>query len=344
MGSLKKKIVSCMLAVMCVMPWLGENVCESFRVVNGSKVTLYAKVDPLALESISNISAAKNEADFLKALKFVNQDIELYPDKAIFYFLRAELYKKERLNDRKLMIDNLNKAIELNPKFARAYSLRADEYYEDGQHDEALADYNKVIELEPENMYPYRRRIDIYMRKKEYDSALADCSKVIEKAPYFRAMEYFERAKIYYIKEQYDETIQDCSRIISGDEDSDNKRRFPSEEYSFVIDSLNGESLKETKVTKIDLFTAYQPTKDACDIPAKEEYLCFNANEVILDKLLPKAYVLRGEAYLKQGKYQEALTDGQAALDEANAKAAPESMIEEAEALIDKAEKNLEEG
>ncbi len=343
MGNLKKKVVSCILAAMCVMPWLGENVCESFRVVNGSKVTLYAKVDPLALESISNISAAKNEADFLKALKFVNQDIELYPDKAIFYFLRAELYKKERLNDRKLMIDNLNKAIELNPKFARAYSLRADEYWGDGKYDEALADYNKVIELEPENMYPYRRRIELYMRKKEYDSALADCSRVIEKAPYFRVVEYYERAGLYYIKKQYDETIQDCSRIISGDEDSDNKLRFPPD-YAFVIESLDGEKTAGTKVTKIDLFMAYQPTKDACDIPAQEEYLCFNANEVIFDTLLPKAYVLRGKAYLKQGKYQEALADGQAAFDEANAKAAPESMIKEAEALIDKAKKNLEEG
>ena len=344
MRELMRKIFVCLVAVVCFSPWMVENVCESFRVVNGSQITLFAKVEPVAMESIVNVMTAKNEEDFLKALEFVNQDIELYPDKAIFYFIRSELYKKERLNNRKARLEDLDKAIELNPKFARAYSLRADEYFDDREYDKAIAYYNKVIELEPENVYPYRRRADVYTHKKDYDKVLEDCSTVIDKAPYSCVMEYYQRAKIYYQKNQYDEAIQDCNVIISGDEGSDTKIPRHSD-YSFVMDSSDdsqGKSTGEANDKKLDVKLFFTVEKNGCEIPAQEEYAFAQLNDKIRESILPLAYLLRGKAYYKQGKYQEALDDGNRVLEDENIFAEAENIMrKKAEELISKAEEAL---
>lgn len=344
MRELMRKIFVCLVAVVCFSPWMVENVCESFRVVNGSQITLFAKVEPVAMESIVNVMTAKNEEDFLKALKFVNQDIELYPDKAIFYFIRSELYKKERLNNRKARLEDLDKAIELNPKFARAYSLRADEYFADREYDKAIAYYNKVIELEPANVYPYRRRADVYTHKKDYDKVLENCSTVIDKAPYSCAMENYQRAQIYYKNAQYDEVIQDCNMIITGNEEAENKIPRHSD-YSFVMESLDDSQDKSTigaNDKKLDVKLSFSVEKNGCEIPAQEEYFFAQMSDEIRKRTLPLAYLLRGRAYYKQGKYQEALDDGYRVLEDENIFAESENnMQKKAEELISKAEDAL---
>ncbi len=79
----------------------------------------------------------------------------------------------------------LNKSIELNPNYAVAYNLRAYCYYESKLYDLSLADCNKAIELNPikdKHIY-FLNRANTYYCLKRYQEAIEDYQKAIEFAP-----------------------------------------------------------------------------------------------------------------------------------------------------------------
>lgn len=140
---------------------------------------------------------AMKQEDNEEALRQFSEAIALVPDKADYYFERANAYadlyyqtEKKNKNDKqldkigKLCIDDLSKTIQLNPKHYKAYTNRGSSYATIKQYDKALNDYNNAIKINPQYAEAYFWRAWVYKKQKKYDLVKPDLEKVVKYAPF----------------------------------------------------------------------------------------------------------------------------------------------------------------
>ncbi|NJM25219.1 MAG: tetratricopeptide repeat protein [Bacteroidia bacterium] len=121
-----------------------------------------------------------------------------------------DLYEKREYVEALL---NINKAIELDPNFAAAYYLRANIKDNFDDRHGAMKDYNTAVEKNPKFADAFFARGNVKMKLQDYYGAIADFSSAIAvNENYIEA--YFNRGKAKQFLQAYEDAINDCTKII----------------------------------------------------------------------------------------------------------------------------------
>lgn len=121
-----------------------------------------------------------------------------------------ELYEKREYMEALL---NLNKAIELDPNYAPAYYIRANIKDAFDDRHGAMKDYNLALEKNPKFADAFFARGNVKMKLQDYYGAIDDYSSAISvNENYIEA--YFNRGKAKQYLQAYEDAINDCSKII----------------------------------------------------------------------------------------------------------------------------------
>jgi tetratricopeptide (TPR) repeat protein len=112
------------------------------------------------------------------AIDSYSQAIQLQPDRAVSYYLRAKTRCK--LGNKQGAIDDFNKAIQLQPDYLNAYISRGVVRSSMGNTKDALADYDRAIALKPAfaNSYYHRGIAKSYLGDRK--NAIDDLNKAAE--------------------------------------------------------------------------------------------------------------------------------------------------------------------
>ena len=86
-------------------------------------------------------------------------------------------------------------------------------YAEQGQWDEAAAEYTKAIELKPDAWEPWSGRAFTHLNRKQWDSAVADFSKAIDLAPKVHT-NWWHRGHAYLNLAQWDKAAADFGKVV----------------------------------------------------------------------------------------------------------------------------------
>lgn len=99
-----------------------------------------------------------------------------------------------------------NKALQLNPNSAEAYLIRANYYNTNHQNEKAIIDYEKTLEIIPNNTAAYYRLINLYMKNNNYKDAVLTLQRLedfaISRSDLLRLYDNYIR--FYRILEQHD--------------------------------------------------------------------------------------------------------------------------------------------
>lgn len=117
-------------------------------------------------------SALAFKDDYDGARLAYDRAIELYPQRALFYFGRALVWGRQHERDRELA--DLDKAIELDPRYAAAYGARGGVWLAKGADDRALHDLDAAIRFDPDLADAYYNRALVWDRKGDSARAGAD--------------------------------------------------------------------------------------------------------------------------------------------------------------------------
>ena len=115
-----------------------------------------------------------------RVLRFSQEDIEVYVNRAVSTILRAlnpkplSYFNRETQGDRERAISDYTKAIELDPNNASAYYNRGLAYYKKGDFYPAIADFTKAIARNPDHAKAYYSRGLAYSKKGDRVRASAD--------------------------------------------------------------------------------------------------------------------------------------------------------------------------
>lgn len=109
------------------------------------------------------------------------------------------------------------RAIALKPEYAWAYAHRGETYFLMKRYSEALADFNRAVELKPNNVWAIAHRGVTYERIERYEETLADLNRVLELKPdYPWAIAY--RCRAYEMMGRYEQALQEFDRAIALDD------------------------------------------------------------------------------------------------------------------------------
>jgi tetratricopeptide (TPR) repeat protein len=122
-------------------------------------------------------------------------------------------------------------------EYVEVFTCRADAYADDGQYDNALADYDKAIKnarsimnstghlwrFSPSALFCGRGRS--YLAKGDYDRAIADFNESIHHDKYSDAARA-ARGRAYYVKKDYDRAIADFRQLVGDDPTSIYNKRL----------------------------------------------------------------------------------------------------------------------
>jgi tetratricopeptide (TPR) repeat protein len=106
-----------------------------------------------------------------------------------------------------------NRSIEINPRFADAFFNRGVVYDRTGDVDHAIKDYDQAIDISPDYADAYNNRGDVFSRMGEYDQAMLDFNKAIAIAPNY-AGAYFNRGLIYSKQANFIRAIAEYNKAI----------------------------------------------------------------------------------------------------------------------------------
>jgi tetratricopeptide (TPR) repeat protein len=105
-------------------------------------------------------------------------------------------YKENRFKKAR---DELSQAIEIDPENAKAYFLRARTFIRMGQYDDAIGDLKAVVDLNPHSSPAYDNLGWLFMRRNKYDESLTYLNKSIELKP-DNAWPHYMRSRIFFKK------------------------------------------------------------------------------------------------------------------------------------------------
>jgi len=138
------------------------------------------------------------------------------------------------------------------PGHAMYYSNRGDRYLNNGNYDQAIAEYTQAIELDPSLTSFYYNRGLAYSNKADYDNAISDFSQVIRMNPKDGGA-YFERGYNYSMKGDPELAIADYTQVIQLD---------PKNAYAYNNRGLSYENLGQTEEAIQDFETVLELTTD----------------------------------------------------------------------------------
>ncbi len=264
--------------------------------------------------------------------------------------LSVALVLRGRLSeDRDATLADLNRAIELDPRNTEALRTRAVVFLEGGESEQALQDFETLLQLNPNDLMLHQAAAQALRRLQQYDKALEHLDRVILADPrsalaYILRAQILEetgklpeaiqslseaitvepknlnallaRARLYVIQDQLDLARQDVDQVLSLQPQLPQAILLRSlvsaaqEQFSQAISDLlplvrrNPDNLE----LKMQLATYYEADRRLTS--AIELY-----TEILdADPEQWSTFRRRGDAYLSQGKQQEAVQDYEAAL------------------------------
>jgi len=176
-----------------------------------------------------------------------------------------ELYEKSEFMESLL---NLNKALEVDPNYAPAYYLRANikDAFED-RHG-AMKDYNTAIEKNPKFADAFFARGNVKMKLQDYYGAIADYTAAITiNENYIEA--YFNRGKAKQYLLAYEDAINDCSKIIQINPKNKDAYYMRGILRINFGDMKNG-CLDLSKAGELGDMRAYEMIKEKCNQKSQE--------------------------------------------------------------------------
>ncbi|MCP4346265.1 MAG: tetratricopeptide repeat protein [Desulfobacterales bacterium] len=264
-----------------------------------------------------------------ESLENINQSIEIAPEKALAYAVRADLHLMHTQHYDKALSD-AKEAIELEPGFALAFVSRGCVYSYLNQLDKALSDINRAIELDAECETAYIVRADIYNAMCLYNNSLNDLNKVTNLIPipyigkHLTFLFHLSRGTAYLGLQRFKEALTDLNQAL---EFSSNILPFLTA-LAYLNRGATYIELQRFKEGLADLNKAAEFISVILPIQAALIYLnrgiayarmqCFEdalidlnqAAEFISDIPLPQAallYLNRGHTYYELKRFEEAL-------------------------------------
>lgn len=190
--------------------------------------------NPVAFFGRGKVRFRWSAACYTEAAEDFTQAIQLKPDYAEAYFLRAKaslttfgLGKCDgECHTTYLAIANYDRAIaditrflqlrqntpQNKPELASAYAIRAQANIAKGFYDQAIADATQTLQLDPAKAV-YSTRGLAYYKKGEYVKAIADYTNVLQNAP-DDSWVLSLRTEAYLALQNYDAAISDSTQVI----------------------------------------------------------------------------------------------------------------------------------
>ena len=185
-------------------------------------------------------------------------------------------------------IENFTKVIELIPDYAQVYLLRAGCYGLKGDYDKVITDCQKVIEIIPKSFMAYSGLGLAYYGKKVYDQAIFNFDKALQINPNLSIV-WYEKGNLLNDLEKYQEALicyNEALKINAEDRDvlvnksdtllklkryeeafqcAEEALKIKSEDYMAWFNK--GEALENLKKTKeaieaYEMFIKFAPTDD----------------------------------------------------------------------------------
>jgi len=145
--------------------------------------------------------------DYKAAMSDVNRAIEIVPKWSSGYYFRGLIHYQ--LSDMQAAIDDYTQAIEHKHKrkVDNYYKARGDAYWNNGEIENAMADFTKCIKLNPRWAYPYLRRGSARQSLHDQKGAKADFEKAIALDPHLIGG-YLVLSMYYYRQKDYVAAIE----------------------------------------------------------------------------------------------------------------------------------------
>ena len=261
-------------------------------------------------------------ADYEKAITLESTD-------ALPHFLLADLLAKASFWTKRVWTDlsgdsskqfhrqaipELDKVISLDTTFREAYVSRANAYYSTQQFELAITDYDKIIELQPDNASAYNDRGLASFNLGRYYDAIHHFDRAIEikeSSPnnyQYLELSYESRADAYMKVNNYSHAIDDFGGAIRAN-------------LGYMVILMNLAQIKATypeckQLSDVTLskklweqFGSNLQYRDFANLLAKNRGKNFSST------ILPDLYVKRGDAYLCNYEFRNAIREYHRALD-----------------------------
>lgn len=155
--------------------------------------------------------AAFKRNDYVAAVNFFTQAIELNPNHSYAYHDRGMIYQLTQNFNQAL--SDVNKAIQLDPNVAIMYNTRGSIYRSLKNFNQAIQDYNKAIQLNPNYSKAYSNRAITYVEMNNYNQAISDCNMALHLNAQ-NADAYLFRGVSYGFLKNFNQALPDLNMAI----------------------------------------------------------------------------------------------------------------------------------
>ena len=212
------------------------------------------KKEVVSFQNAQNIDLKDEDALFKRAFNFcfvaenynaalndINAVINLNPQRANAYYVRAKIYERTgKLNE---ALADYDKALEIYPDYSSVYEERqellkimnignytadvkilteiADSFRENEDYNRALETYTEILNADAKNEYALFWRAWVYYELDDNEKVLDDLSKLIELNPNYSSDAYNNRACAYENLGEYDKALADYDKALEIDPDNE---------------------------------------------------------------------------------------------------------------------------
>ena len=163
--------------------------------------------------------------------------IKVNPNNPEAYKNRGNAYRNNGQDDE--AIADYSRAIQINPMYWNAYYNLGSVYFEKGDFDKSMLNFTKVIEINPKNkrglLDAYNNRGNIYDKQGDFTQALYNYDKDIEIDPNYESA-YYNLGIDYAKQGNYIQAISDFTKVIELN---------PKEEKSYFYRGVSYCEMKE---------------------------------------------------------------------------------------------------
>jgi phosphate/phosphite/phosphonate ABC transporter binding protein len=207
-------------------------------------------------------------------------------------------------------IADFTEAIRADPNHVASYQGRGLAYYALGQYDQATEDHTEAIRLDADSAVAYAHRGAAYLELGQYEESISDCTEAIRLDPDL-AIAYCARGGAYLQLGSYDEAMSDCSEALRLDP---NLARAYSNRAA-VHNELGDYEAATSDCTEAirlnpELTMAYYGRGVAHYELGNYEQAIQDCTEALrLDPTLASTYRVRANAHIAVEEYEEAISD-----------------------------------
>ncbi|HSW53881.1 MAG TPA: tetratricopeptide repeat protein [Ignavibacteriaceae bacterium] len=204
---------------------------------------------------------AANNRNFIEAIEYYSEFLELYPNDYRAYNNRGA--SKAKLGYYDDAIRDFDKVIDLNPNDINAYYNRGLTKNQKGEYISALKDFDKVIEINPDIADAYNDRGISKKNLEDYESAIQDYNRAIEINPSY-SKAYTNRGIAKRKLGDYMGAIKDYSKAIEinpNDADTYINRGIAK----YFLDDVIGACLDWSKAGELGDYNAYEIIREYCN-------------------------------------------------------------------------------